>query len=183
MDKLLVAATVAAALLCGACSGSGHGSVGTTNTTSGNGNPSGDDAGHGTPPAPPRCSSPCKASCRIQPTCIFAGSTDGTLNIQPANALLPNQAAINTLDGFSTNAVIRAGFGGALNPASFYRQLRDRRASDDRQHDEGDDRRRAAAGLSAPITRWGVGPEAGVGNTILEIRPSHPLVASFGRYR
>src|SRR6202035_5940276 len=49
----------------------------------------------------------------------FFGSTDGTLNIQPANALMPNQAAINALDGFSTTAVIRERFGGALNPASF----------------------------------------------------------------
>src|ERR1700756_1797790 len=37
----------------------------------------------------------------------FAGSTDGTLNIQPAHALWPNQASLNQPDGYSTTAVIR----------------------------------------------------------------------------
>src|SRR5690242_14037199 len=48
----------------------------------------------------------------------FAGSTDGTLNVQPDNAL-PSQVAVNTLDGFSTTAVIRARFSGPVDPSSF----------------------------------------------------------------
>ena len=46
----------------------------------------------------------------------FAGSTDGTLNIQPANALSPNQTGLNALDGYSTTAVIRARFAGPIDP-------------------------------------------------------------------
>jgi hypothetical protein len=49
----------------------------------------------------------------------FAGTTDGTINIQPANGLIPNQVGLNALDGWSTTAPIRIRFGGALNPASF----------------------------------------------------------------
>src|ERR1044072_9778704 len=49
----------------------------------------------------------------------FAGTTDGTINIQPANGLIPNQVGLNALDGWSRTAPIRIRFGGALNPASF----------------------------------------------------------------
>lgn len=51
----------------------------------------------------------------------FYGSTDITLNIAPTdgnNALTPIQIETNTLDGFSTNAVIRERFTAPLDPAS-----------------------------------------------------------------
>src|SRR5437879_908968 len=118
MGKLVAAAVLAAALLCDGCSGSGYGSVGPTNTASGNGNPGG-----GTQIAQKSTSTalfqPLQGILPFPTDLYFAGSTDGTLNIQPANALMPNQAALNALDGFSTTAVIRERFGGALNPASF----------------------------------------------------------------
>jgi len=36
----------------------------------------------------------------------FSGTTDGTLNI-PASPFLPNAAALNQLDGYSTTALVR----------------------------------------------------------------------------
>ncbi len=48
----------------------------------------------------------------------FRGSTDGTLNIQPANALMPLQSSVNQLDGFSTNAVIRTRFASPIDESS-----------------------------------------------------------------
>src|SRR5712691_10783522 len=120
MDRFVMAACLAAALFLDACSG-GHGTVGPTDTASGNGNPA------GVTPVTPQASTAALfqplAGILPYPTDLyFAGSTDGTLNIQPENALLPNQAAINALDGFSTTAVIRTRFGGPLDPASFTAQ-------------------------------------------------------------
>jgi pimeloyl-ACP methyl ester carboxylesterase len=172
-----MAACLAAALFLSACS-SGHGSVGPTDTASGNGNPAGV-----TPPA-----SQAPTAALFQPLAgilpyptdlYFAGSTDGTLNIQPANALMPNQAAINALDGFSTTAVIRARFGGSVNPASFTAQ------SVIVLQVTIDNTTKATTGVVQPLVygvdyTTGVGPETGVGNTILEIRPTHPLVPSTG---
>jgi hypothetical protein len=118
MEKLIAAAVVSVALLVGGCSGGGYGTVGTANLTGFNGNPGGS-----TPPTQPSASTalfhPLSGILPYPTDLYFVGSTDGTLNIQPANALMPNQAAVNALDGFSTTAVIRERFGGALNPASF----------------------------------------------------------------
>jgi hypothetical protein len=109
MDRFVMAACLAAALLLSACSG-GHGTVGPTNTASGNGNPAG--AIPVTAKAPTAALfQPLQGILPYPTDLYFAGSTDGTLNIQPENALMPNQAAINALDGFSTTAVIRARFG------------------------------------------------------------------------
>jgi len=47
----------------------------------------------------------------------FAGSTDGTLNI-PELSSNPGAAALNTLDGFSTNAAINVRFSDALDASS-----------------------------------------------------------------
>jgi hypothetical protein len=144
MKKLIAAAMVSVALLVVGCSGGGYGTVGAANLTGFNGNPGGS-----TPVTQPSSNTalfhPAAGVLPYPTDLYFVGSTDGTLNIQPANALMPNQAAINALDGFSTTAVIRERFGGALNPASF------------------------SAGL---------GQEAGVGPTILEIKPLHPLLPS-----
>ena len=115
MRKLIAAGMVLVALLAGGCS---YGSVGTENLTGVNGNPGGS-----TPVTQPSTNTalfhPAAGVLPYPTDLYFAGSTDGTLNIQPANALMPNQAAVNALDGFSTTAVIRERFGGALNPASF----------------------------------------------------------------
>src|SRR5688572_11036773 len=51
----------------------------------------------------------------------FHGSTDGTLNIvaaQREQTLTPIQLEMNTLDGFSTNSVIRQRFSSPLDPSS-----------------------------------------------------------------
>ena len=118
MKKLIAAGLVSVALLFGGCSGGGYGTVGPANLTGFNGNPGGS-----TPVTQPSSNTalfhPAAGVLPYPTDLYFAGSTDGTLNIQPANALIPNQAAINALDGFSTTAVIRERFGGALNPASF----------------------------------------------------------------
>jgi pimeloyl-ACP methyl ester carboxylesterase len=172
-----MAACLAVALFLGACSG-GHGSVGATNTASGNGNPAG--AAAVTPQAPTAALfQPLQGILPYPTDLYFSGSTDGTLNIQPENALMPNQTAINALDGFSTTAVIRARFGGALNPASFTAQ------SVIVLQVTIDNTTKATTGVVQPLTygidyTTGLGTEAGVGNTILEIRPTHPLVPSTG---
>ena len=119
MNRLFATAFVSGALFLVGCSSGGYGTVtGQADTTSFNGNPGGS-----TPPATPSSST---AVFRLStgqlpyPTDLyFAGSTDGTLNIQPSNALWPNQPFVNDLDGFSTTAVIREQFGGALDPTSF----------------------------------------------------------------
>ena len=179
MDRLnAAAALLAAALMLSGCSGSGQGTVGATDLTSGNGNPAG-----ATPVTPPAGTAalfqPLQGILPYPTDLYFSGSTDGTLNIQPANALLPNQTAINALDGFSTTAVIRARFGGALNPASFTA------ASVIVVQVSVDNTTKATTGIVKPLVfgtdfTVGVGPEAGVGSSILEIRPTHPLVPSTG---
>jgi pimeloyl-ACP methyl ester carboxylesterase len=149
-----------------------------TDPTSGNGNPAG--ATPVTPAANTAALFQPEQGILPYPTDLyFAGSTDGTLNIQPANALMPSQAAINALDGFSTTAVIRARFGGPLDPTSFTA------SSVIVLQVTIDNTTRATTGVVKPLVfgtdyTVGLGPETGVGNTILEIRPSHPLVPSTG---
>src|SRR5258707_550379 len=117
MKKLIAAGMVLVALLFGGCSGGGYGAVGSPSLTMLNGNPAGS-----TPVTSPSSNTalfhPAAGVLPYPTDLYFAGSTDGTLNIQPANALMPNQAAVNALDGFSTTAVIRERFAGALDPAS-----------------------------------------------------------------
>src|ERR1700730_1719427 len=177
MDRFVMDACLAASLVRGACSG-GHGTVGPTNTASGNGNPAGAIPVTAKPPAA-ALFQPLQGILPYPTDLYFAGSTDGTLNIQPQNALMPNQAAVNALDGFSTTAVIRARFGGPLNPASFTAQ------SVIVLQVTIDNTTKATTGVVKPLAygvdyTTGVGPEAGVGSTVLEIRPTHPLVPSAG---
>jgi predicted dienelactone hydrolase len=177
MKKLIAAAMVSVALLAAGCSNGGYGTVGPANLTGFNGNPGGS-----TPVTQPTSNTalfhPAAGVLPYPTDLYFAGSTDGTLNIQPANALMPNQAAINALDGFSTTAVIRERFGGALNPASFTA------ASIIIVPVTTDNLTKATTGvLAAPLTLGtdfsaGLGQEAGVGPTILEIKPLHPLLPS-----
>ena len=177
MKKLIAAGMVSVALLIVGCSNGGYGTVGSANLTMLNGNPAGS-----TPVTPPSSNTalfhPAAGVLPYPTDLYFAGSTDGTLNIQPANALMPNQAAVNALDGFSTTAVIRERFGGALNPASFTA------ASIIIVPVTTDNLTKATTGvLAAPLALGtdfsaGLGQEALVGNTILEIKPLHPLLPS-----
>jgi pimeloyl-ACP methyl ester carboxylesterase len=176
MDRLMRAASLAMALVISACSG-GQGAVGTADATSGNAKPT-------VAAIAPRTSTaalfqPLQGILPYPTDLYFAGSTDGTLNVQAENAMLPNQAAINALDGFSTTAVIRARFGAALNAASFTAQ------SVIVLQVAIDNATKATTGIVQPLVfgidyTVGLGTESGVGNTILEIRPTHPLVASTG---
>ena len=176
MDRLRVAAGLAVMLFLAGCSGSHV--VGATDTTAGNGNPAGS-----TPVTLPASTAalfePLQGILPYPTDLYFAGSTDGTLNIQPANALMPNQAAINALDGFSTTAVIRARFGGPVDPTTF------NAASVIVLQVTIDNATKATTGVVRPLSygvdyTTGLGPETGVGATILEIHPTHPLVPSTG---
>jgi pimeloyl-ACP methyl ester carboxylesterase len=121
MKRLIAAGLVSGVLLLvSGCGNSGYGTVGPPDLTSSNGNP-----GTGTP----SCSNPVRSAntalycpaAGILPypfDAYFAGSTDGTLNIQPPNATWPNQPFLNNLDGFSTNATIRERFNGPIDAAS-----------------------------------------------------------------
>lgn len=109
----------------------------------------------------------------------FSGSTDGTLNIQPANSLIPAQAALNALDGYSTTAVIRARFSTAIAPASLNAaSVRVVRVSIDNTTKA----TTGVLGVLVPGVDYSVGiaTDAGVGNQVLEIRPLKPLVPSTG---
>jgi hypothetical protein len=109
----------------------------------------------------------------------FGGTTDGTINIQPANGLIPNQAGLNALDGWSTTGPIRIRFGGALDPASFSTaniRLYQVKISNTNK---------AVSGFTRPLTYGtefsaNIATDAGVGNTILEITPLVPLAPSQG---
>src|SRR5256884_414107 len=177
MKSLIAAGMVFVALLAGGCSSGGYGSVGTENLTGFNGNPGGS-----TPVTQPSSNTalfhPAAGILPYPTDLYFAGSTDGTLNIQPRSALSPNRAGGKALDGFATAAVIRERFGGALNPASL------RAASIILVRVTPDNQTKAPTGvLAAPLPLGtdfsaGLGQEALVGNTILEIKPLHPLLPS-----
>jgi pimeloyl-ACP methyl ester carboxylesterase len=177
MKAVIAAGLAALAFGLSGCGTGSHGSVGSPNTSSENGNPDGS-----TPPTPPSSSTalfqPAAGVLPYPTDLYFAGSTDGTLNIQPANALMPNQAAVNALDGFSTTAVIRERFGGPLNPASFTA------ASVIIVPVTTSNTTKATTGvLGAPLTPGtdysaALATDAEVGNTILEITPLHPLLPS-----
>ena len=142
MKRIIAALTAAVALLVGACSSGGYGTVGPPDLSSGNG------AGSGGPPANTSSTALFEPAAGILPyptDLYFAGSTDGTINIQPPNAAMPNQAAINGLDGFSTTAVIRENFGWRAGPDFLHGKLGDHRAGGHRQHNQGDHRRARAA--------------------------------------
>ena len=175
MKRILAALTAAVAVLATACSGGGYGTIGPADTSSGNG------AGGSTPPANTSSTALFEPSAGVLPyptDLYFAGSTDGTINIQPPNAAMPNQAAINALDGFSTTAVIRENFGGALDPTSFTA------SSVIIVPVVTDNTTKATIDvLGAPLTPGvdytaALGTEAGVGATVLEITPLHPLMPS-----
>ena len=178
--KRLIAATALAVIVTAGCSSSVDNppDVTPTNPTAGNGNPSG-----ATPPPPAAVT-----AARFQPAqgifpfpndLYFSGTTDGTINIQPVNGLIPQQAGLNALDGWSTTAPIRVNFASALNPASF-------NASSVRVYQVTvSNTNKAVSGFTRVLTYGtdytvGVATDTGVGPLILEIRPLLPLVPSAG---
>ena len=182
MKRLIAAGIVSGALFLVGCSGGGYTVngqpvTGQVDTTSFNGNPGGT-----TPPPPPSSNTAIFNLSTGQlpfPTDLyFAGSTDGTLNIQPPNAVWPNQQYLNALDGFSTTAVIREQFGGALDPTSFTP------ASVIVIPVATDNLTKATVGvLGAPLVPGtdytaALATDTAVGPQILEITPLHPLMPS-----
>ena len=178
MKRHTATSLIVAALVLAGCGGGGKGEVGPTNPASGNGNPGGS--------TPPEQNAPSTALFQpLQgvlpyPTDVyFSGSTDGTLNIQPANALIPLQSSVNQLDGFSTNAVIRTRFASPLNASSltatsvYLAQV------------VIDSATKAVVGFTKPLVLGtdfsaSLATDAGVGNTIVELRPLKPLAPSSG---
>ena len=122
MKRLIAAGLVSGVLLLvSGCGNSGYGTVtGTPDLTSFNGNPGSSTPSCINPARPANTALYCPAAGLLPyPFDVyFAGSTDGTLNIQPPNATWPNQPFLNDVDGFSTNAVIRERFNGPIDAAS-----------------------------------------------------------------
>jgi hypothetical protein len=104
----------------------------------------------------------------------FAGSADGTLNL-PANALVPNQPGLNSLDGYSLTAPWRVLFASPINAATLT-------ASSVRVVEV----TLSATNVPTPVRALtfgtdytvGLATDGGVGNTIVEIRPTRPLTRS-----
>jgi Bacterial virulence factor lipase N-terminal len=178
--KRLIAATALAVIVTAGCSSSVDNppDVTPTDPTVGNGNPSGGS----TAPAPAATAALYQPAQGIFPfpnDLYFSGTTDGTINIQPANGLIPNQVGLNALDGWSTNGPIRIRFGGPLNPASFS-------AATIRVYQVTvSNTNKAVSGFTRPLTYGteftaALATDTGVGPTILEIRPLVPLTPSAG---
>jgi len=171
---------VVAAIVTAGCSNSAGDppDVGATDPTIGNGNPVGGAAAP-TPATIAALFQPAQGIFPFPNDLYFSGTLDGTLNIQPANALIPNQVGLNALDGWSTTAPIRVRFASALDPTSFT-------ASNVRVYQVTTSANKAVSGFTRALvsgTEYSVGlaSDAGVGNTILEIRPLVPLVPSAGQ--
>ncbi len=124
---LLAASVLTAALALVGCSKSSSdgtgGTIGATNTASGNNNPSGGTTAARSDfralfVAPVTVNGVTATPVLPFPTDLFFnGSTDGTLNL-PANSLQPNVSAVNALDGYSTTATISVRFSGAIDPTT-----------------------------------------------------------------
>ncbi len=178
MKRHAATSLIVAALMLAGCGGGGKGEVGPTNPASGNGNPGG-----ATAPEPNAATTalfqPLQGVLPYPTDIYFSGSTDGTLNIQPANALMPLQSSVNQLDGFSTNAVIRTRFASAIDKSSlgptnvYVAQV------------VIDTPTKAVVGFTRPLVfgtdfSADVAGDALSNGTILEIRPLKPLVPSSG---
>lgn len=178
--RSLLAALASSALLLAGCSGgSGIDSdgIGPTDTTSGS-----LPGGSTVPPSPGGLHPLFQVAQGLLPyptDLYFSGTTDGTLNIQPANSLIPAQAALNSIDGFGVNTPIRARFSGAVNAASLSAaSVRVVRVN----IDNATKATVGVAGVLVPGVDYTVGlaTDTGVGNQIVEIRPLRPLVPSTG---
>lgn len=178
--RSLLAALASSALLLAGCSGgSGIDSddIGPTDTTSGS-----LPGGSTVPPSPGGLHPLFQVAQGLLPyptDLYFSGTTDGTLNIQPANSLIPAQAALNSIDGFGVNTPIRARFSGAVDAASLSAaSVRVVRVN----IDNATKATVGVAGVLVPGVDYTVGlaTDTGVGNQIVEIRPLRPLVPSTG---
>lgn len=178
--KRLIAAIALAVIVTAGCSSSVDNppSVTPTDPTTGNGNPSGGSSAP-VPAVTAALYQPAQGIFPFPNDLYFSGTTDGTINIQPANGLIPNQVGLNALDGWSTTAPIRIRFAGPLNPASFSAAtVRVFLVSVSNTN-------KAVSGLTRPLTYGSefsvnVATDAGVGPTILEITPVVPLQPSAG---
>jgi Bacterial virulence factor lipase N-terminal/Platelet-activating factor acetylhydrolase, isoform II len=178
--KRLIAATALAVIVTAGCSSSVDNppDVTPTDPTVGNGNPAG-GATSRTPAVTAALYQPAQGIFPFPNDLYFSGTTDGTINIQPANGLIPNQVGLNALDGWSTTAPIRVNFGGPLDPASFS-------AASVRVYQVAvSNTNKAVSGFTRPLTYGtefsvNVATDTGVGPTILEIRPLVPLTPSAG---
>jgi dienelactone hydrolase len=149
-----------------------------TDPTIGNGNPVGGSSAP-TPAVTAALFQPAQGIFPFPNDLYFSGTLDGTLNIQPANALIPNQVGLNALDGWSTTAPIRVRFASAIDPTSFT-------PSNVRVYQVTTSANKAVSGFTRALifgTEYtvGVATDAVVGNTVLEIRPVVPLVPSAGQ--
>ena len=178
--KRLFAATALAAIVTAGCSSSVDNppDVTPTNPTTGNGVPAGSSTPR-TPAVTAALYAPAQGIFPFPNDLYFSGTTDGTINIQPANGLIPNQVGLNALDGWSTTAPIRINFGGPLDPASFS-------AATVRVYQVTvSNTNKAVSGFTRPLTYGtefavGVASDTSVGPMILEIRPLVPLTPSAG---
>ena len=120
MNRLIAAGLVSSALcLHSGCGNSGYGTAtGQPDLTGFNGNPGTPSCNNPARPANTALYCPAAGLLPYPFDAYFAGSTDGTLNIQPPNVAWPNQPFLNALDGFSTNASIRERFNGPIDAAS-----------------------------------------------------------------
>ena len=181
MKRLFAAGVIyAAALLAAGCSSSVDNppSVSDTDPTSGSLPGTGTAAPY-TPAPTAALFQPAQGIFPFPNNLYFSGTTDGTINIQPANGLIPNQAGLNALDGWSTTAPIRIRFGGALNPASFSTaNIRVYQVTVSNTN-------LAVSGFTRPLAYGtefsaNVATDTGVGPSILEIKPLVPLAPSAG---
>ncbi|HTL93093.1 MAG TPA: hypothetical protein VL176_12140, partial [Steroidobacteraceae bacterium] len=196
MKRLIAAGLVSSALcLVGGCGNSGYGTTtGQPDLTGFNGNPGTPSCSNPARPANTALYCPAAGLLPYPFDAYFAGSTDGTLNIQPPNATWPNQPFLNALDGFSTNASIRERFNGPIDAASLATpgavvviHINTNNAGPQAKAPV----KPAAVGGSgafAPLTGCVVGGACAAADysvgvaaddpTILEITPLHPLAAS-----
>jgi pimeloyl-ACP methyl ester carboxylesterase len=183
MKRQTATSLIVTALLVAGCGGDNGPPIGPTNTSSGNGNPTGS-----TPPPQNTANialfQPLQGVLPYPTDVYFSGSTDGTLNIQPANALIPLQSSVNQLDGFSTNAVIRARFAGPIAASSltatsvYVAQV----VVDSATKATVGFTKKLVLGTDPATADFSVGlaSDGLVGNTIVELRPLKPLVPSAG---
>jgi pimeloyl-ACP methyl ester carboxylesterase len=184
MKRLTATSLIATALLAAGCGGGNGPEIGPVNTSSGNGNPGGS-----TPPVQndpgTALFQPLQGVLPYPTDIYFRSSTDGTLNIQPANALMPLQSSVNQLDGFSTNAVIRTRFASPLAPNSLTATsvyLAQVVIDNVTKAPVLGSAKPLVLGTNPAIADFSasVATDAGVGSTILELRPLKPLVPSSG---
>jgi hypothetical protein len=120
MKRLIAVGLVSSALLLvSGCGNTGYGTTtGKADLTGFNGNPGTPSCNNPARPANTALYCPAAGILPYPFDAYFAGSTDGTLNIQPPNATWPNQPFLNDVDGFSTTASIRERFNGPIDAAS-----------------------------------------------------------------